>query len=262
MTYAQFKRLKPKYKVRIAMVIIIAFSLLVGVVVGLSALFSTIRNHLLTTKLDGFTASNVLTQAGMEDILSSLKLDDGKTLLVMDSRVVCSEEGAILEVEMNLVNLLNKGADYWNLKADAKKTVLHRTSSESQNRQSLSARKLSFQDYYPPLTRIISPKLFQYLRNTFPAGEAGRYTFTDNFDNNQNPQYSAYLEQGMSGIWVPQNGEISADLPASFMIPMHPCVPLYTSVEAVDEAKSKGKRTVLSPPEDIAIVFLAGGFFF
>lgn len=258
MTFAQFKRMKPKYKFRLILVFALLFALAVGLLMGVSAGFAAIRRQLNTANLPGITAESVLLQSSMNKIQETIGQEDPNRLLVLDSSLVCTEKGVPVELEMHLVSINGStSADYWRLTSNSKKTVLRKTQTENKNRSSLDMRKLTFRDYYPALSRSGTLQLTQYLQTHFPAGAAGQYVFTDTFDNNLEPQYTGYLGQGYRGLWVSKIGALS-EFTESY-IPVSFCTPLVVSVQAEDPKKSKPKKPVLLPAEEVAVALLEAG---
>ena len=258
MTFAQFKRLKPKYKFRIVTLCVVALLLFAMLISGISYGFAAIRRQLNTSSLTGITAQNVLLQSSMLKIQETIGQTDATRLLVIDSTLTCNEKGVPLSLEMHLVSLGGtQTAEYWQLTANEKKTILRKTQTENKNRSSLDMRKLTFRDYYPALSRSGTLQLVQYLQQNFPVGTSGRYLFTDRFDNNLEPQYAAYLGQGYRGVWVSKIGALSEFTetynPVSF------CTPLIVSAQPEDPKKSKPKKPVLLAPDEIAVALLEAG---
>ena len=95
MTFAQFKRMKPKYKRRLILVTLIALALCIGVLFGISKGIEALRVRLNTTTLDKITAANVLDKASMNKILEVMKQDDSANVLVVDSVLTMSGEGRV-----------------------------------------------------------------------------------------------------------------------------------------------------------------------
>lgn len=93
LTFAQFKRMKPKYKRRLILVTLIALALCIGVLFGISKGIEALRVRLNTTTLDKITATNVLDKASMNKILEVMKQDDSANVLVVDSVLTMSGEG-------------------------------------------------------------------------------------------------------------------------------------------------------------------------
>ena len=73
MTFAQFKRMKPKYRRRLILACAILFAIFVAVVFTLAWVVSLIRTMLNTTTLEGFTAADVLQKEGMASIQQVIK---------------------------------------------------------------------------------------------------------------------------------------------------------------------------------------------
>lgn len=262
MTFAQFRKLKPKYQLRLVLVFFIVFLLFIGILLGISAGINAARRHFNTTTFSDITVSSLLKKSSMDKILAAVKQDDPKSLLILDSEAVCSDQGALQSVELHMINLVSSSAsENWTLVSTPKKTTLRRTEIESKNRRSLADSKLSYQEYFPALSRVTSLSLFQFLQKEVPAGSGGKYTFTDNFENNVEPQFSTYIGGGLPAVWIAPDGSINTGLPDNY-IPITRCVPLFVTVEAVDAKKSKPKKTpVLLPPADAAVVLLGTGPF-
>lgn len=262
MTFADFKRMKPKYKLRLLAVILVALALFIGILYAISFGFSALRTQLSTTKIDGVTAGNVLTKPAMNEILTIMKQEDSANILVLDSAVTMNETGGVTGVGMNFVNFKDKGtAEYWQLYADGKKAWLRKNETKYENlSNALRMRKVEFKSYYPALSRIISPNLLSYLSEKAPVGASGSYTFTDNFGDNLNPDYTAKIDGGLVGLWVSKIGSVN-EIQDNF-IPPADCAPTIVSVSAVKTEKGLfGSRRVLQDPEDKYVVLLEVGPF-
>lgn len=261
LTLAQFRRMKPKYQIRLILAGAIAFALFIGLLMGVSALFSLARTHLNTKTLSGVTSANLLHQDTFATILNAAGQDDPEKLLVTGSRIVCNDQGGILEFEMNLISLVNsKESDHWIVRLDGDKAYMRRT-LEDRNRSALQFTKLSFAKYFPALSRINSPAFLQKLQEELPVGSGGRYTLEDKFDDNLNPQITPYLEaEGMVGFKVNSKGNNISPLPETFTVTPAGTVPYVLSIEAVNEKKSKPpKRIVLKDPEQRAVILFEVG---
>lgn len=258
MTFAQFRHMKPKYKIRLILTCAIALALCIGILLGISAGFSAIRRQLSTSSFSDMPVANVLLQSNMNRLAEAMKQNDPDKLLVLDSRLVCDKNGVPLEFEMNLVSLVGSNAsDYWRITSTSKKTVLRKVKAENKSAASLAMRKLRFTDYYPALSRTASLELMQYLQGQFPVGNAGHYIFIDQFDDNLDPQYSGYLAQDMKGLWVSKISALSEFSDA--YVPVSRCTPMVVSTEAENKQKSKPKRPVLLPAEEVAVLLLESG---
>lgn len=262
MTFAQFRRMKPKYKRRLMISIVVALGLFIGLLYALSFGIAMLRVQLNTTKLDKITASNVLDKTGMNSILETLKQEDGANILVSDSAVRMDYNSKITDVTMNLVNVVDKStAEYWLLTATSKKATLRKveTKYDSPN-NALGLRKVPLKSYYPALSRITTTNLRQFLKETAPVGKGGYYTFTDDFDDNLHPEFSSYIEGGMTGIWVSNTGAVTPEIASNFT-PTNECAPTVISIEAVDKELSKGKKIVLADPvKKFVVLFEAGPY--
>ena len=246
LTFAQFKRMKPKYKRRLILVTLIALALCIGVLFGISKGIEALRVRLNTTTLDKITAANVLDKASMNKILEVMKQDDSANVLVVDSVLTMSGEGRVTGLTMNLTNLVSQGSAEEALSVCA---ALSQGETRILNAQRL--RLMEFKTYYPALSRAASPQLLTLLTDRAPAGANGSYTFTDHFGNNLSPEYDSYLARGLEGVWVSRIGGVSGFA--------NDCAPAVVSVEAVDTARSKNKKVVLLPPEDRFVVLLEAG---
>ncbi|WP_262396082.1 hypothetical protein [Youxingia wuxianensis] len=252
MTFAQFKRMKPVYQRRLVIALLIVFVLFLLVLFAISAGVNAIKVAINTTTLEGVTASNLLSKTNMNTILSTMKQENASEIMVMDSSVVFTSDAVAVQVEMNLVNIVDDGiAENWTLVSDEKKTKLRKVSTEYTNMKALKMRKVPFSTYFPSLERIP----VEYLVLNFPLKDGGRFTFTDNFGNNLEPDYAGYItEQGLLGMWVSKIGAVSTF--GEEFTPVSTCVPFICSIEEVNSEKSKGKKVVLLEPEDAYVVLL------
>ena len=258
LTFAQFKRMKPKYKRRLILVTLIALALCIGVLFGISKGIEALRVRLNTTTLDKITAANVLDKASMNKILEVMKQDDSANVLVVDSVLTMSGEGRVTGLTMNLTNLVSQGsAEEWRLTATEKKAKLRKVKTRYENLNAQRLRLMEFKTYYPALSRAASPQLLTLLTDRAPAGANGSYTFTDHFGNNLSPEYDSYLARGLEGVWVSRIGGVSG-FAEGYARP-NDCAPAVVSVAAVDTARSKNKKVVLLPPEDRFVVLLVAG---
>ena len=258
LTFAQFKRMKPKYKRRLILVTLIALALCIGVLFGISKGIEALRVRLNTTTLDKITAANVLDKASMNKILEVMKQDDSANVLVVDSVLTMSGEGRVTGLTMNLTNLVSQGsAEEWRLTATEKKAKLRKVKTRYENLNAQRLRLMEVKTYYPALSRAASPQLLTLLTDRAPAGANGSYTFTDHFGNNLSPEYDSYLARGLEGVWVSRIGGVSG-FAEGYARP-NDCAPAVVSVEAVDTARSKNKKVVLLPPEDRFVVLLEAG---
>ena len=210
LTFAQFKRMKPKYKRRLILVTLIALALCIGVLFGISKGIEALRVRLNTTTLDKITAANVLDKASMNKILEVMKQDDPANVLVVDSVLTMSGEGRVTGLTMNLTNLVSQGsAEEWRLTATEKKAKLRKVKTRYENLNAQRLRLMEFKTYYPALSRAASPQLLTLLTDRAPAGANGSYTFTDHFGNNLSPEYDSFLARGLAGVWVSRIGGVS-----------------------------------------------------
>ncbi len=267
MTFAQFKRMKPKYRRRLILACAILFAIFVAVVFTLAWVVSLIRTMLNTTTLEGFTAADVLQKEGMASIQEVIKQDNDANLLVLDSQVTITYDGPVAagdteaesatvqEVTVHLANILGKDAtEYWELTATSKKATLRRTETRYENMNALTLRKVRFSLYYPALSRITSPLFVQYLKENEPVDIGGVYIFTDQFTDNLSPEYQSYISQGLDGVWVSKIGA-----PSPFNENFQPytsCAPLVVSVQAVNQEKSTDRKTVLLPAEEKMVALM------
>lgn len=265
MTFAQFRRMKPKYQLRIILAGAIALLLFIGLLLGISALFSAARTHLNTKNLEGVTSANILHQSTFSAILKGAGQDDPENLLVTDSRVVYDDQGGILEFDMNLVNLVSsRSADHWLIHMRNDKTYMRRTATENQNRSALQYTKLTFANYFPTLSRLNAPEFLTRLQTDMPVGSGGHYIFEDNFNDNLNPQITSqlefsFVEEGYIGYQVSSKGNSVGLIPESYVVRPGASVPYMLSAEAVNEKKSKPTRVVLQDPETRAVVLFEVG---
>lgn len=260
MTFAQFKRMKRKYQIRLIVAGIVLFLLFIGLLLGVSALFNAVRTQLNTKQLPDVTSVNILHQNTFSTILKTAGQDDPEQLLVMDSRVVCSDQGAVLEFDMNLANLVSsRETDYWLIHMRNDKTYMRRTSTEGKNGAALQYTKLTFAKYFPTLSRINAPEFVQKLQDDIPVGSGGRYIFEDSFSDNLNPQVAPYLETGYAGFQVSSKGNSVGALQKSFVVTPEKWVPYVLSVEAVNEKRSKPNRVILLDEEKKAVVLFEVG---
>lgn len=247
LTFAQFKRMKPKYKRRLILVTLIALALCIGVLFGISKGIEALRVRLNTTTLDKITAANVLDKASMNKILEVMKQDDSANVLVVDSVLTMSGEGRVTGLTMNLTNLVSQGsAEEWRLTATEKKAKLRKVKTRYENLNAQRLRLMEFKTYYPALSRAASPQLLTLLTDRAPAGANGSYTFTDHFGNNLSPEYDSYLARGLEGVWVSRIGGVSG-FAEGYARP-NDCAPAVVSVEAVDTPGARTRRSSCSRP--------------
>ena len=174
LTFAQFKRMKPKYKRRLILVTLIALALCIGVLFGISKGIEALRVRLNTTTLDKMTAANVLDKASMNKILEVMKQDDSANVLVVDSVLTMSGEGRVTGLTMNLTNLVSQGsAEEWRLTATEKKAKLRKVKTRYENLNAQRLRLMEFKTYYPALSLAASPQLLTLLTHRAPAGANG-----------------------------------------------------------------------------------------
>lgn len=260
MTFAQFRRMKPKYQIRVVLAGVILFLLFIGLLLGVSAFFNAIRTSLNTKNLSDVTSVNILHQNTFSTILKTAGQDDPERMLVMDSRVVCSDQGAVLEFDLNLANLVSaRETDYWLVHMKDDKTYMRRTSTEGKNGMAFQYKKLTFAKYFPTLSRINAPEFIQKLQLDIPVGNGGRYIFEDDFSDNLNPQVLPYLERGYAGYQVSSKGNSVGTLQKSFVVAPEKWVPYVLSVEAVNEKRSKANRVVLLNEEEKAVILFEVG---
>lgn len=258
MTFAQFRRMKPKYQIRLVLAGAIGLALFVGLLLGVSALFSAVRTHLNTRNLDGVTPGNIFLQSSFAKIVEVTGQDDPENLLVLDSRIVYNDKGGVLEFDMNFVNLISSHeTEHWLVRVRDKKAFMRR-STESKGRSTLSHTKITFAKYYPALSRVNAPEFLQTLQTDFPVGSGGHYIFEDTFDDSLNPQFASFLQQGLAGYIVSSSGS-PGKLAETFIANPGGYVPMIISAQAVNEKKSRGTRVVLQDPVRSAVVLLGVG---
>lgn len=258
LTFAQFKRMKPKYKRRLILVMLVALALCVLFLFGVSKGIQALRVQFNTTTLDKITAANVLDKASMNKILEVMKQEEAGNILVVDSTLTMTGDGKVKELTMNLTNLVSQGsAESWRLTANEKKARLRKVQTRYENLNAQRLRLMEFKTYYPALSRAASPQLLALLEEKSPVGENGVYIFTDRFGNNLEPEYDSYLSRELEGVWVSKIGGVSG-FSEGYVRP-NDCAPAIVSVQAVNTAKSKGSRVVLLPPEDRFVVLLEAG---
>ena len=148
-------------------------------------------------------------------------------------------------------------AESWRLTATEKKARLYKSETRYENLKAQKISKMDFKSYYPALSRVTSPEFVGELQKRTGAGDAGIYTFVDDFGNNRDPEYDSYLSGGLEGIWVSNIGKISSF--EEGFVRSNTCAPTRVTVEAVDTEKSKGKRVVLLAPEERFIVLFEAG---
>ena len=259
MTVAQFKRLKPKYKVSWVVAWIILIAICIGILLGISALFSLARTHLSTKTLEDVSPRNALLQSSFAKIVEALGQEDPENIYVMNSKITCNNLGAVQEFDMEFVDVKSsKEAQTWVVHIDEKKSFMRRTAIENQNRSSLSYTKISFAQYFPSLSRISAPHFLERIQKELPVGEGGLYIFQDSFDDSKNPQFTSYLHDGHLGFIVSSSGGVS-NLTETYQPTPGTQVPLLLSTQAVNEKKSNEKRTVLLDPEERAVVLFGTG---
>ena len=254
MTFAQFKRMKPKYKFRLILVCVIALGIFIGLLKLLSVGIGVVRVQMNTTKLPAATAQNILEKPNMNKILELMKQNEAGNVLVSDCTLTTNDLGQVTSLTMHLLNLADKTtSEEWTLTADEKQAKLRRDRVLYEN---LGTRKLSMMDfktYYPGLSRVSAQPLVEYLRANYPVGATGVYTFTDSFKDNVNPDFNSYLERGVPGIWVPKTGQVSAIQEGYQRILK--CAPTVMSIQTLETKKQLiGTRQVLSDPEETLVV--------
>ena len=242
MTVAQFKRLKPKYKVRWVVAWIILIAICIGILLGISALFSLARTHLSTKTLEDVSPRNALLQSSFAKIVEALGQEDPENIYVMNSKITCNNLGAVQEFDMEFVDVKSsKEAQTWVVQP-----------------RPLSYTKISFAQYFPSLSRISAPHFLERIQKELPVGEGGLYIFQDSFDDSKNPQFTSYLHDGHLGFIVSSSGGVS-NLTETYQPTPGTQVPLLLSTQAVNEKKSNEKRTVLLDPEERAVVLFGTG---
>lgn len=265
MTYAQFKRLKPKYKRRILVLCVLAAALFIGGLYLISWCVNAIKVQFNTTTLKDYTAQTILEREGFSKILEVMGQTDGENILVMDSQFVMTwhgdtaEEGQpqmeVTQMTIHLTSLLDKDTETWTLTANQKKVQLRRTSQTYENKNTLAIRKVPLSIYYPALYRAsTSTALHSYLTQNFPSGEGGQYLFADEFGDNVNPGFSTYLASGYTGLWVSKTGAVS-DLDENYQL-VDRCAPMLVSIAEVNQSKSKKNKIVLLEPVEKLVVLL------
>lgn len=265
MTFAQFRRMKPKYQLRLLLAGAIALLLFVGMLLGISALFSAARTHLNTKNMEGVTPANILHQSTFSAILKIAGQDDPENLLVTGSRIVYDDQGGVVEFDMNLVNLVSsRSADRWLVRMRNGKTYMRRTATENQSLSGLLYTKLTFANYFPTLSRLNAPEFLTRLQTDMPVGSGGHYIFEDVFEDNINPQITSqpefiFPEEGYIGYQVSSRGNSVGLIPETYVIRPGATVPYILSVEVVNEKKSKPTRVVLQDPEKRAVVLFEVG---
>lgn len=256
MTFTQFARLKPKYKLRIMLVLAVLAAALVLLVYLLSVGVKFIRVGINTKKLPDITATNVLEKTSMNEILAVMKQDNAELILVVDSKVTMKNDGTVTSLTMHLLHLPDTSkAENWSLTATEKKSILRKESTVYENLNSRKLRKMPFAIYYPALSRIGSKPLLDHLKNYAPSGDDGLYTFTDTFENNFDPAFGPYLERGLSGIWVSPLGAVST-ISAGYSLP-NKCAPTILSVSQTESKKVfLSTQKALGEPVDKFVVLL------
>ncbi|WP_101908962.1 hypothetical protein [Marasmitruncus massiliensis] len=251
MTVAQFRRMKPKYQMRLILVSAAALALFVGLLYAVVFSVSALRVKLSTTELKDLVTARVLEKENLDRIVGAIKPNSIDNLLVLDSKLACDGTGKVTSLEMHLANLVDdRQTDYWVLTAAKDRVRVRREKTTYDNLKSLKLRKVELKNYYPALSRIP----VDYLLSESPVGEGGGYVFTDRFDNNRDPEFASYISEGMTGLWVSETGAVSP-FPETF-VPPSLCAPTVVTVNAVDEQKSKKKKVVLLAPEDRYVVLL------
>lgn len=251
MTMAQFRRMKPKYQMRLILVSAAALALFVGLLYAIVFGVSALRVRLSTTELKDLVTARVLEKESLDRIVGAIKPNSIDNLLVLDSRLACDGTGKVTSLEMHLANLVDdRQTDYWVLTAAKDRVRVRREKTTYDNLKSLKLRKVELKNYYPALSRIP----IDYLLSESSVGEGGGYVFTDRFDNNRDPEFASYIIEGMTGLWVSETGAVSL-FPETF-VPPSLCAPTVVTVNAVDEQKSRKKKVVLLPPEDRYVVLL------
>ncbi|MEM1484817.1 hypothetical protein V6615_08025 [Oscillospiraceae bacterium PP1C4] len=258
MTYAQFRRMKPMYRRRLVIAVVIAFALFAALMFGVSLGISAIRVQFNTKELKEVTAATVLQKENMAKILTTVKQDDAGNLLVMDSALTLGGDGKVSTLTLNFVNLMDKGTyENWRLVSTTKKTTLRKVSIKYENMNALRLRKVELKTYYPALSRIVCAQLLQYLEDNAPVGAGGSYTFTDTFGNNLTPEYESYISKDLTGIWVSKIGAVS-EFNENFK-PVAQCAPTIVTVHAVKTEKGK-KPAPLDPVERFVVLLEAAPY--
>lgn len=262
MTFAQFRRMKPKYRRRLVFASFLALVLFLALMVGVSFGVSAIRRQINTTELKKVTSVNILQEENLPAILKIVGQDDAANMLVNSSTIVMRGDGKVTELTVSFVNLSSTNtAEEWLLRSNEKKTTLRRVNPKYENMSYLKMRKVPFSQYFPGLTRALAPELAAFLEKKAPVGATGSYTFTDDFGDNLSPEYTSYLVNGLSCAWVSKTGSLTEIVENSnFQRPAN-CVPTVVSVIAPDKTKSKGSRVVLGEPkEQFVVLFEAAAY--
>mgnify|MGYP001161898627 CR=1 FL=1 len=250
MTFAQFRRMKPKYRMRLLMVAAAVLLVFIGILYAISFSVSAIRMKLNTTELKDTAVVSVLEKESMGKIFEVIKPSKNENVFVLESRLTCDETGKVTELEMHLANLVDeKQTDYWVLTAKKERVKLRKEKTVYDNMKSLSMRKVELKNYYPALSRIP----VSYLRSECPVGKGGSYVFSDQFDNNRNPEFADQLVNGMAGLWVSETGAVSSF--SDTFVPPSLCAPTVVTVNAADP-QNKKKKVVLLPPEEKYVLLL------
>ena len=254
MTLAQFRRMKPKYKFRLILVCVIGFFLFLGALKLLSWGIGLIQVQMNTTKLPAATAANILEKPNMNQILEIMGQSDASDVLVESTWLAVNDLGRVTGLEMKLLNLVSSStAETWTLTADEEGATLRQDEVLYENLSSRKLRMMDFQTYYPGLSRVSSTPVVDWLRANFPVGETGRYTFTDSFGDNVDPDFNSYLERGLPGIWVPKTGQVSVIQEGYQRILK--CAPTVMSVQTMERQKQLFfTKTALSEPEEVLVV--------
>lgn len=251
MTFAQFRRMKPKYRRRLLLVTAAALALFIGFLYAVTFSVSALRMKLRTTEIKDAATARVLEKESMVKVLEVIKPKQNENVFVLDSRLTCDDTGKVTDLEMHLANLVDdQQTEYWLFTAKKDRIRLRREKTVYDNLKSLRLRKVEFSNYYPALSRIP----VEYLRSECPVGKGGSYIFTDAFDNNRSPEFAAYLEQGMAGLWISETGAVSSF--SDSFVPPSLCTPTVVTVNAVDTEKSKKKKVVLLPERETYVLLL------
>lgn len=259
MTFAQFRRMKPKYQIRIVIAALLALLLFVGVLFGISGLFTFVEKQMNTKTLQGVTSVNILHQNTFTQILRTMgqgdQDQDPEQVYVLDSRIACNDKGGVEQLEIHMVSLVSKKqSDYWTLSLKNDVTKMRLTESENRNRSSYEFSKLTLAKYFPTLQLINSPTWLAKLQETYPVGGGGKYIFDDHFENALDPSFALELDKGYDGFKVSSTGNNVSPLPKTTAVTPGSTVPYLLSVEAVDTKKTKPNRVVLQDAKPVAVI--------
>lgn len=258
-TLEQFKRMKPKYRIRLVLTGVAFLLLLFLLLRGLSCGVSAIRTQVNTKTLDGITSENVLKKESMMAIASAVgrQGDDLSGMIVTGSELVMQGTGKVISLKMDFVIFTGEhSSENWKLVSDEKKTTLQKVAAKNEGQRHLDNISLPFNIYYPGLSRAVTtPTLLSKMKQHADVGDLGYYIFKDNFDIKQPPDFQSKMHDDMVAIWVPKVGDITFALESTYQ-PTNKCVPTVVTIKPMDQQLTTDRKVVYQEEKEQFVVLL------